>query len=94
MTLTLVAVRPASSRGGAVFGEHFEYRIRAASTADGYVVYDVILVRQQYFARPTGCQADIAVQGKADVELHRRLLVLYDEARSLTHPGGAFADPR
>lgn len=50
MTLTLVVVRPASSRGGAVFGEHFEYMIRAANTAGGYVVYDVILVRQRCFA--------------------------------------------
>lgn len=43
-------VRLASSRGGAVFEEHFEYRIRAANTTDGYAVYDVILVRQRCFA--------------------------------------------
>ena len=47
MTITLVVVRLASSRGGAIFEEHFKYRIRAANTTDGYVVYDAILVRQR-----------------------------------------------
>lgn len=28
------------------------------------------------------------------MDLHRRLLDLYDEAKSLTNPGGALADPR
>ena len=95
VTLTLVVVRLASSRGGAVFEEHFEYRIRAANTTDGYVVYDVILVRQRCFAHILRDAKQLSwSKEKADVDLHRRLLDLYDEAKSLTNPGGALADPR
>ena len=95
VTLTLVVVRLASSRGGAVFEEHFEYRIRAANTTDGYVVYDVILVRQRCFAHILRDAKQLSwSKEKTDAELHRRLLGLYDKAKSLTNPGGALADPR
>ena len=88
-------VRLASSRGGAVFEEHFEYRIRAANTTDGYVVYDVILVRQRCFAHILRDAKQLSwSKEKTDAELHRRLLGLYDKAKSLTNPGGALADPR
>ena len=95
VTLTLVVVRLASSRGGAVFEEHFEYRIRAANTTDGYVVYDVILVRQRCFAHILRDAKQLSwSKEKTDAELHRRLLGLYYKAKSLTNPGGALADPR
>ena len=91
----MVVVRLALSRSGAIFVEHFEYRIRAANTTDGYVVYDVVLVRQRYFAHILRDAEQMSwSKEKSDVEQHGRLLGIYSEAKSLWRPGGALAGPR